>query len=114
MVLSGVGKTFGGRPALSGIEAVVSKGMITGVAGPDDAGKKEVGEGHEPELLHAGQGVDVPVLAGDGRADVRPGVEQCGDKQAVVHEELVEGRQFTILLIILNIVSFRHLKLIPL
>lgn len=39
VVLSGVGKTFGGRPALSGIEAVVSRGMITGVAGPDGAGK---------------------------------------------------------------------------
>ena len=39
VVLSGVGQTFGGRPALSGIEAVVSKGMIIGVAGPDGAGK---------------------------------------------------------------------------
>ena len=52
VVLSGVGKTFGGRPALSGIEAVVSKGMITGVAGPDGAGKTtlmqlmEIGRAH--------------------------------------------------------------------
>lgn len=39
VVLSGVTKAFAGRPALSGIDAAISEGVITGLAGPDGAGK---------------------------------------------------------------------------
>jgi ABC-2 type transport system ATP-binding protein len=39
ITLSGVSKSFGGRPALSGVDAAVGGGAVTGLVGPDGAGK---------------------------------------------------------------------------
>jgi ABC-2 type transport system ATP-binding protein len=39
ITLSGVGKSFGGQPALNDISAGVGAGVVTGLVGPDGAGK---------------------------------------------------------------------------
>jgi ABC-2 type transport system ATP-binding protein len=74
ITLSGVSKSFGGRPALSGLDAAVGGGAVTGLVGPDGAGKTT--------LIRLMTGLLAP---GEGHIEVL-GLDTRTDAQAIQNE----------------------------